>query len=63
MWNEGARRMFGYTPEAVVGQATADIFYGPPFLGKPSRRNLLKAIFLKIKCLHDPISPSFLSPA
>ncbi len=44
MWNEGANRMFGYTTEEIVSQATADIFYGPQFLGKPSRRNLLRAI-------------------
>lgn len=44
MWNEGARRIFGYTADEVVGHATADILYGPQFLEKPSRRNLLKAI-------------------
>ncbi len=43
-WNEGARRMFGYTAEEVVGQATTDVFYGPHFLEKPPHHNLLKAI-------------------
>lgn len=43
-WNEGAHRMFGYVAEEVVGRATADIFYGPQFLEKSSRRNLLRAI-------------------
>ncbi|MFZ5917896.1 MAG: ATP-binding protein [Chloroflexota bacterium] len=43
-WNEGARRMFGYSADEVVGKATADILYGPQFLASSSRRNLLQAI-------------------
>jgi PAS domain S-box-containing protein len=44
IWNEGAHRMFGYSTDEVVGQATADIFYGSQFLNKPSHRNLLQVI-------------------
>jgi PAS domain S-box-containing protein len=44
IWNEGARRIFGYAVDEVVGQTSADIFYGPQFLDKPSHRNLLQFI-------------------
>jgi PAS domain S-box-containing protein len=43
-WNEGARRMFGYASEEVVGQATADILYAPKNSDMPPPRNLLQAI-------------------
>jgi len=44
IWNKEAVHMFGYTAQEVIGRATAEIFYGPQFMGKRSRRNLLKVI-------------------
>jgi PAS domain S-box-containing protein len=37
LWNEGARRMYGYTAEEVVGKANSDILHTPEdvALGKP----------------------------
>src|SRR5690242_20136024 len=37
LWNEGARRMYGYEAEEVVGKAKADILHTPEdvALGKP----------------------------
>ncbi len=37
LWNEGARRMYGYTAEEVVGKASSDILHTPEdvALGKP----------------------------
>ena len=37
LWNEGARRMYGYEPEEVVGQANSEILHTPEdvSLGKP----------------------------
>lgn len=29
LWNEGARRMYGYEPEEVVGKANSDILHTP----------------------------------
>ena len=29
LWNEGARRIFGYEPEEVVGKANCDILHPP----------------------------------
>jgi len=37
LWNEGARRLYGYEPEEVVGKANADILHTPEDVatGKP----------------------------
>ncbi|MBI1880234.1 MAG: PAS domain S-box protein, partial [Chloroflexi bacterium] len=37
LWNEGARRMYGYEPEEVVGQANSEMLHAPEdvALGKP----------------------------
>src|ERR1051326_3595917 len=37
LWNEGARRLYGYEPDEVVGQANADILHTPEDVatGKP----------------------------
>lgn len=37
LWNEGARRMYGYDAEEVVGKANSDILHTPEdvALGKP----------------------------
>src|SRR6266852_8868555 len=37
LWNEGARRLYGYEPEEVVGKANADILHAPEDVatGKP----------------------------
>ncbi len=37
LWNEGARRIYGYTAEVVVGKANSDILHTPEdvALGKP----------------------------
>jgi PAS domain S-box-containing protein len=29
LWNEGARRLYGYEPDEVVGKANADILHTP----------------------------------
>ncbi len=43
LWNEGARRMYGYEPEEVVGKVKADILHTPEdvALGKP--REIMEA--------------------
>src|SRR5258708_28618015 len=43
LWNEGARRMYGYEPEEVVGKANSEILHTPEdvALGKP--RQILDA--------------------
>src|SRR5260370_36932212 len=37
LWNEGARRLYGYEPDEVVGKANADILHTPEDVatGKP----------------------------
>ena len=37
LWNEGARRMYGYEPAEVVGKANAEILHTPEdvALGRP----------------------------
>src|SRR5436190_1300209 len=43
LWNEGARRLYGYEPEEVIGKANSEILYTPEdvALGKP--REILEA--------------------
>ncbi len=43
LWNEGARRMYGYEPEEVIGKANAEILHTPEdvALGKP--REIMQA--------------------
>jgi two-component system, cell cycle sensor histidine kinase and response regulator CckA len=38
LWNEGARRLYGYEPEEVIGRARADILHTPEDIaaGKPA---------------------------
>jgi PAS domain S-box-containing protein len=38
LWNEGARRLYGYEPEEVIGRAQADILHTPEDIaaGKPA---------------------------
>ncbi|HEY7494391.1 MAG TPA: PAS domain-containing protein, partial [Candidatus Tectomicrobia bacterium] len=47
LWNEGARRMYGYEPEEVVGQTNSEVLHTPEdvALGKP--REIMDA------ALHD----------
>src|SRR5260370_15872534 len=37
LWNEGARRLYGYEPDEVIGKANADILHTPEDVatGKP----------------------------
>src|SRR6202790_290955 len=37
LWNEGARRLYGYTAQEVLGRATSDMLYTPEDVaaGKP----------------------------
>jgi len=37
LWNEGARRLYGYEPDEVVGKANADMLHTPEDVatGKP----------------------------
>src|SRR6266542_1927450 len=43
LWNEGARRMYGYEPEEVVGKANSSILHTPEdvALGRP--REMMEA--------------------
>ena len=41
LWNEGARRLYGYEPEEVVGEANASILHAPEDVASGNSRELL----------------------
>src|SRR5690242_21796732 len=43
LWNEGARRIYGYEPEEVVGKAFSDILHSPEDVGAGKPKELLNA--------------------
>src|SRR5438552_367322 len=40
LWNEGARRIYGYEPEEVVGKANSSILHTPDDIGKGTPREI-----------------------
>src|SRR6202521_931559 len=43
LWNEGARRLYGYEPEEVVGKANSSILHAPEDVAAGKPRELLYA--------------------
>jgi PAS domain S-box-containing protein len=43
LWNEGARRLYGYEPEEVVGKANSSILHAPEDVANGKPRELLDA--------------------
>src|SRR5713101_7600083 len=43
LWNEGARRLYGYAPEEVVGKANSSILHTPEDVQAGKPRELLEA--------------------
>src|SRR5437870_3118432 len=43
LWNEGARRLYGYEPEEVVGKANSSILHAPQDVASGKPRELLDA--------------------
>src|SRR5690348_18482603 len=43
LWNEGARRLYGYEPEEVVGRANSSILHAPEDVATGKPRELLDA--------------------
>ncbi len=43
LWNEGARRLYGYEPEEVVGKANSAILHAPDDVAADKPRQILKA--------------------
>ncbi len=43
LWNEGARRLYGYTADEVVGKASSDILHTPEDVAKGRPREILRA--------------------
>src|SRR5689334_2761393 len=39
LWNEGARRLYGYEPDEVIGKATTSVLYTPEDVaaGRPAQ--------------------------
>src|SRR5437773_2217097 len=39
LWNEGARRLYGYEPDEIIGKKNAEILYSPEDIenGKPAK--------------------------
>ena len=42
LWNEGARRIYGYEPQEVVGKATSAILHTPEDIGKGTPREIME---------------------
>src|SRR5438132_1626499 len=45
LWNEGARRLYGYEPEEVVGKANSSILHTPEDVQAGRPREILQAAF------------------
>src|SRR5437667_7431119 len=43
LWNEGARRIYGYEPDEVVGKAFSDILHSPEDVAAGRPKELLAA--------------------
>ena len=43
LWNEGARRMYGYDPEEVVGKANSDMLHAPEDVASGKPREIMDA--------------------
>src|SRR5438093_8422160 len=43
LWNEGARRMYGYEPEEVIGRANAEILHTPEDVASGKAREMMDA--------------------
>src|SRR5436189_247372 len=43
LWNEGARRLYGYEPEEVVGKANSSILHTPEDVKAGKPREILEA--------------------
>src|SRR5512134_2181489 len=43
LWNEGARRMYGYEPEEVVGKANSEILHTPEDVDQGKPREIMDA--------------------
>src|SRR6266404_2988528 len=43
LWNEGARRLYGYEPEEVVGKANAAILHTPENIQAGKQREILES--------------------
>lgn len=42
LWNEGARRMYGYEPEEVVGRANSSILHTPEDVKSGKHRDIME---------------------
>ncbi|MBI2502492.1 MAG: PAS domain S-box protein [Candidatus Latescibacteria bacterium] len=43
LWNEGARRMYGYEPEEVIGKVNSEILHTPEDVGMGKPRQIMDA--------------------
>ncbi len=43
LWNEGARRLYGYEPEEVIGKARADMMHAPEDVAAGKPRDIMAA--------------------
>ncbi len=43
LWNEGARRLYGYAPEEVVGKANSSILHTPEDIAAGKHRDMMQA--------------------
>src|ERR1700688_645583 len=43
LWNKGARRLYGYTAEEVLGKATSDMLHTPEDIAAGRPRNIMQA--------------------
>ncbi len=43
LWNEGARRMYGYDPEEVVGKLNSDVLHTPEDVAAGKPKEMMQA--------------------
>ena len=52
-YNEGARQIYGYTPEEVIAKQNIDIFFPKDFIGAGGLQQIIDDLIRKGRCSHE----------
>ena len=52
-YNEGARRMYGYTPEEIIGKKRIEVFFPEQFVENGGLRQLIEGLIRNERCCYE----------